>query len=308
MKKVVVTGGAGFIGSHIVDALVEKGVEVVVVDDFSTGRRENIEHIQSKIQLLEGSIVDTNLLRKAFAGADAVIHLAALPSVPKSIQLPLETNMVNEVGTLSVFVAARDAGVDRVVYASSSSVYGDTPILPKVETMPTNPLSPYAVQKLTAELYGRVFNSVYGLKTIGLRYFNIFGPRQDPHSVYSAVIPKFVSLIQKGERPVIYGDGEHTRDFTYIKNAVAANLCALEATQGFGEAYNVAAGNRISLNTLVEKINGILGTMILPEYVAPRQGDIKDSFANIEKAKNTFGYEPVVSFDDGLKYTIDSLT
>lgn len=308
MKKVAVTGGAGFIGSNIVDALVEKGVEVVVVDDFSTGKRENIEQVKGKIELFEGSIVDTDLLKKAFAGADAVIHLAALPSVPKSIQLPLETNMVNEVGTLSVFVAARDAGVDRVVYASSSSVYGDTPILPKVETMPTNPLSPYAVQKLTAELYGRVFMNVYGLKTIGLRYFNIFGPRQDPHSVYSAVIPKFVSLIQKGEHPVIYGDGEHTRDFTYIQNAVAANLCALRATQGFGEAYNIAAGNRISLNELVEKINGILRTEILPEYSAPRQGDIKDSFADIMKAKNAFGYEPIVSFDDGLKYTIDSLT
>lgn len=307
MKTVVVTGGAGFIGSHIVDALVESGVEVVVVDDFSTGKRENIEQVKGKIELFEGSIVDTDLLRKAFAGADAVIHLAALPSVPKSIQLPLETNMVNEVGTLSVFVAARDAGVDRVVYASSSSVYGDTPILPKVETMPTNPLSPYAVQKLTAELYGRVFNSVYGLKTIGLRYFNIFGPRQDPYSVYSAVIPKFISLIQKGERPVIYGDGEHTRDFTYIQNAVAANLCALEATQGFGEAYNIAAGNRISLKELVEKINEILGTNVLPNHSSPRQGDIKDSFADIMKAKNAFWYEPKVSFDEGLKLTIDSL-
>jgi UDP-glucose 4-epimerase len=308
MKKVAVTGGAGFIGSHIVDALVESGVAVTVVDDFSTGKRANIEQVRDTIELFEGSIVDTDLLRKAFTGADAVIHLAALPSVPKSIQLPLETNMVNEVGTLSVFVAARDAGVDRVVYASSSSVYGDTPTLPKVETMPTNPLSPYAVQKLTAELYGRVFMNVYGLKTIGLRYFNIFGPRQDPHSVYSAVIPKFVSLIQKGERPVIYGDGEHTRDFTYVQNAVAANLCALRATQGFGEAYNIASGNRISLNELMEKINGILGTNALAEYAAPRQGDIKDSFADIKKAHHTFGYEPLVTFEEGLQRTIDSIT
>ena len=274
MKKVVVTGGAGFIGSHIVDALVASDAEVIVLDDFSTGKRENIAHVLDKIELLEGSIVDAVLLKRAFVGAHAVIHLAALPSVSKSIELPMETNLVNEVGTLSVFTAARDADVERVVYASSSSVYGDTPTLPKVETMPTNPLSPYAVQKLTAELYGRVFYSIYGLKTIGLRYFNIFGPRQDPHSEYSAVIPKFIDRMKRGKKPIIFGDGEHTRDFTYIDNAVSANLRALDAERGFGEVYNIAAGSRISLNELVEKINDILGTAVLQEYASPRQGDI----------------------------------
>lgn len=307
MKKIVVTGGAGFIGSHIVDALVASGANVVVVDDFSTGKRENIEQALGAIELVEGSIVDTELLRRVFAGADAVIHLAALPSVPKSIEFPLETNTVNEVGTLSVFVAARDAGVERVVYASSSSVYGDTPILPKVETMPASPLSPYAVQKLTAELYGRIFGSIYGLKTIGFRYFNVFGPRQDPHGAYSAVIPKFIHQMKKGERPVIYGDGEHTRDFTYIENVVAANLRALDAERGFGDVYNIAAGDRISLNELVAKLNELLGTTVLPEYAPPRQGDIKDSFADIRKAKETFGYEPLRTFGEGLKRTIDSI-
>lgn len=308
MKKIIVTGGAGFIGSNIVDALLAAGADVTVIDDFSTGKRENIAHALDKIRLCEGSIVDTDLLRKEFAGADAVVHLAALPSVPKSIAFPFETNQANEVGTLSVFIAARDAGVERVIYASSSSVYGDTPTLPKVETMPTKPLSPYAIQKLAGEQYGRVFYTTYGLKTIGFRFFNIFGPRQDPASMYSAVIPKFISQMKKGERPTINGDGEHTRDFTYIANVVAATMGALEATKGFGEAYNIAAGNRISLNQLVEKINGILGTSIVPDHVAPRQGDIKDSFASIEKAKDAFGYEPAVFFDEGLSRTIESLS
>lgn len=307
MKKIVVTGGAGFIGSHVVDALVDSGAEVVVVDNFSTGKKENIEHVLNKIKLFEGTIVDTEFLKKIFNGADAVIHLAALPSVPKSIKFPIETNTANAVGTLSVFTAARDVGVDRVVYASSSSVYGDTPVLPKVETMPTNPLSPYSIQKLTAELYGRIFYSTYGLKTIGLRYFNIFGPRQNPHGEYSAVIPKFIHLIKSGKRPTIYGNGEHTRDFTYVANAVSANLLALDAKSGFGEAYNIAAGNRISLNGLVNKINEILGTTIIPEYSENRKGDIKDSFADINKAKETFDYEPTVTFDEGLKHTIDSI-
>ena len=307
MTKVVVTGGAGFIGSHIVDALLSKGMEVVVVDDFSTGKKENLAHVKGKVTLLEGSITDADLMRRACTGARAVIHLAALPSVPKSIELPMETNLVNEVGTLTVFLAARDAGIDRVIYASSSSVYGDTPTLPKVETMPPSPLSPYAVQKLTAELYGRIFTSLYGLKTIGLRYFNIFGPRQDPHSMYSAVIPKFIHLMKQGQAPVINGDGEHTRDFTYIDNVVEANMRALETMQGFGEAYNIAAGDRISLNRLVDEINGILGTHTVAEHGAPRQGDIKDSFADIEKAKAAFGYEPGVSFRDGLARTVDAI-
>ena len=307
MKKIVVTGGAGFIGSHVVDALVESGAEVVVIDNFSTGKKENIEHVLDKIKLFDSTIVNTEFLKKIFKGADAVVHIAASSSVLESIEFPMETNTANTVGTLSVFTAALDAGVGRVVYASSSSVYGDTPVLPKVETMSTNPLSPYAIQKLTAELYGRIFCSTYGLKTIGLRYFNIFGPRQDPNSVYSAVIPKFIRLIKNGERPIIYGDGEHTRDFTYVANAVAANLLALDAKSGFGESYNIAAGNRISLNDLVDKINGILGTAVLPEYAENRKGDIKDSFADIKKAKETFGYEPTITFEEGLRCTVDSI-
>jgi len=307
MKKIVVTGGAGFIGSHLVEALVNLGMDVCVVDNLSTGKKENIQQVLSKIQFFEESIVHTNFLKKIFAGADAVIHLAALPSVPKSIKFPVETNTANAVGTLSVFTAARDAGVDRVVYASSSSVYGNAPVLPKVETMTPNPLSPYANQKLRTELYGNMFYTTYGLKTIGLRYFNIFGPRQNPDSEYSAVIPKFIRLMKKGESPIMYGDGEHTRDFTYVQNVVEANLCALNAERGFGETYNIAAGGQISLNDLVEKINAILFTTIKPCYESPRAGDIKDSFADIGEAKRIFGYEPVVSFEDGLKLTIDSI-
>ncbi len=306
-KKIVVTGGAGFIGSHIVDGLLDIGAEVFVIDDFSTGSRDNLKHVIDKIRLVEGSILNTDLLKEIFRGAFAVIHMAALPSVPKSIELPMQTKMVNSVGTLSVFLAARDSGVDRVIYASSSSVYGDTPVLPKVETMPTNPLSPYAVHKLTAELYGRIFNSMYGLKTIGLRFFNIFGPRQNPHSPYSAVIPKFIALIKKGEAPVIFGDGEHTRDFTYVKNAVQANLKALTTKKGFGEVYNVASGGQISLNDLVRSINKLAKKTIKPTYVPPRQGDIKDSFADIRKAKKTFGYKPDVTFEEGLDITIKSI-
>lgn len=308
MNKIIVTGGAGFIGSHTVDALLQSGAAVVVIDDLSTGKRENLAHVLSDITLHEKSIVDTAFLTEICKGADAVLHLAALPSVPKSIALPLETHLTNATGTLSVFIAARDAGVPRVVYASSSSVYGDTPTLPKVETMLTNPLSPYAIQKLTAELYGRVFYNVYGLKTIGLRYFNIFGPRQDPQSAYAAVIPKFIALMKKGETPQINGDGEHTRDFTFVENAVAANLAALTAERGFGEAYNIATGGHISLNALVSTINNMLGTRIAATYLPSRQGDIKDSFADITKAKSTFGYEPHVSFDEGIRRTIDSIS
>lgn len=307
MKKVVVTGGGGFIGSHSVDALVAQGVEVVVVDNFSTGKRENLAHHGSRVTVHEHTIVDTEFLTSVCEGADAVLHLAALPSVPKSVALPLETHEANATGTLSVFVAARDAGVRRVVYASSSSVYGDTPTLPKVETMPTKPLSPYAVQKLTTELYGRVFHALYGLETIGLRYFNVFGPRQDPSSDYAAVIPKFIAMMKRRESPTLHGDGEQTRDFTYIKNAVAGNLAALSATRGFGEAYNIATGNRISLNELVTKINDQLGTKLTAVHGPVRSGDIQDSYADIEKAQQTFGYAPTVSFDDGLRETADSL-
>ncbi len=308
MKRIVVTGGAGFIGSHTVDALVRRGDTVVVIDTFATGKRENLDQVSDRITLVEGSITDPTVLGEAFRGADAVMHLAALPSVPKSVALPLQTHETNATGTLRVFLAARDAGVKRVVYASSSSVYGDTPTLPKVETMPTRPLSPYAIQKLMGEQYGRVFASLFGLETIGLRYFNVFGPRQDPASEYAAVIPKFITLIRDGHSPVVNGDGEHTRDFTFIENVVAANLAALDAVRGFGDVYNVATGSQISLNTLIARITTELSSSVVPTYGPERVGDIRDSFADISKARATFGYTPSISFDDGIRKTISSFT
>lgn len=306
-KKIIVTGGAGFIGSHIVDRLLNEGAKVVVVDNLSTGRKENIEHIIDKIEFVEKNIVDTKAMEDVFKGAFAVVHQAAMVSVPRSIESPLESHDTNSTGTLSVFTAAKNAGVERVVFASSSSVYGNSPTLPKVETMQPNPLSPYAVQKLSGELYAKVFFNLFGLKTIGLRYFNVFGPRQNPNSAYAAVIPKFINLIKQNKNPQIYGDGEHTRDFTFVENVVNANMLALKSENGFGEIYNVAAGVQISLNSLVKKINEFLGTSINPEHASPRAGDIKDSFADINKAKQNFGYEVSVTFDDGLKKTIESL-
>ncbi|MBU6231434.1 MAG: SDR family oxidoreductase [Patescibacteria group bacterium] len=306
-KKIVVTGGAGFIGSHIVDALLEAGSEVVVVDDLSTGRMENIAHVSERIRFEKLSIVDTDKMALVLKGAYAVCHQAALPSVPKSIAKPMETHEANSTGTLSVFTAAVKAGVGRVVYASSSSVYGDTPTLPKIETMPTKPLSPYAAQKLMGELYGRIFFSLHGLETIGLRYFNVFGPRQNPDSEYAAVIPKFIKLMKHGERPSIYGDGEQTRDFTYVTNVVDANLCALRAANGFGDAFNIASGGQISLLGLVRSLNSILGTSIEPKLGEARRGDIKDSFADIRKAEKVLGYEPKTAFEEGLRLTADAI-
>lgn len=304
-KKIIVTGGAGFIGSHLVDRLVALGAKVVVIDNLSTGNLENIRHNLGSIEFIEDTINNTERLTEIFKGAYGVLHQAAIPSVPKSLLDPLASHEANSKGTLSVFTAAHKANLRRVVYASSSSVYGDTETLPKVESLPTNPLSPYAVQKLTMELYAKIFFNLYKLETVGLRYFNVFGPRQNPHSEYSAVIPKFISLIKNNQSPRINGDGEHTRDFTYISNVVDANIQALTADRGFGESYNIATGNRISLNQLIEKINAQLGVSIVPEYGPARAGDIKDSFADISKARKVLGYEPKVSFDEGLKMTID---
>ena len=306
-KKIVITGGAGFIGSHVSEALLAEGAQVVIVDDFSTGREENIASCVHSVTLVRGSITDLELMKKACADAFAVVHLAALPSVPKSIQFPLETHAANSTGTLAVLMAAHESGVDLGGRRTIRNVYGDTPTLPKVETMPTHPLSFYAIHKLTGELYARVSHSLFGLKTIGLRYFNVFGPRQNPHSEYAAVIPKFVTLIKQGTRPQIYGDGEHTRDFTYVANVVHANIQALKAEQGFGEVFNIAGGKQISLNDLVRQINTHFGSSISPEYAPARKGDIKDSFADISKARQVLGFEPVVNFEDGLKKTIDSL-
>ncbi len=306
-KKIIVTGGAGFIGSHIADALLAEGAQVVIIDIKEENQLSSIAHIKDTIEYHKVSITDVEKLKDIFKGAYAVLHQAALPSVPRSIELPLETQTINSTGTLNVFLAAKDAGVEKVVYASSSSVYGDTPILPKVETMSPNPLSPYAVQKLTNELYGKIFYTLFGLKTVGLRYFNVFGPRQDPNSVYAAVIPKFITLMKQGKSPQINGDGNHTRDFTYVKNVALANILALKTESGFGEAYNIAGGNQISLNDLVENINSVLNTSIKSEYLPARKGDIKDSFADVEKAKKVLNFNIVVPFEEGLKITIESI-
>lgn len=303
-KKAVVTGGAGFIGSHIAEELVRKNFEVVVVDDLSTGKLENMVGFKDKIEFVKGSITDTALLRKIFTDADFVFHQAALGSVPKSVEFPLETDMVNVYGTLSVFVAARDAGVKRVVYASSGSVYGDSPILPKVETMQYNPLSPYGAHKMMDEIYAKLFWKLYKLETVGLRYFNVFGPRQDPKSKYSAVIPLFIKMISEGSVPTINGDGKVTRDFTYVKNVVSANILASVAKGAQGQVFNVACGEQVSINDLVSKISALFGKKIKPKYTDMRVGDIEHSLADISKAKKILGYEPKISFNEGLKNLI----
>jgi nucleoside-diphosphate-sugar epimerase len=306
----LVTGGAGFIGSQIVERLLREGRRVRVVDDFSTGRRENIDAAREaagtrgELEVLEGSLADSGVARRAVAGAGYVLHQAAIPSVPRSVADPGKTHAANITGTLNVLVAARDGKVRRFVYASSSSAYGDTPTLPKVETMPTQPLSPYAIQKLGGEQYARVFHALYGLPTISLRYFNIFGPRQDPASEYAAVIPKFIVDMAGGRAPTVYGDGEQTRDFCYIDNAVDANLLACRAGENaFGGVYNIACGRRVSILDLVSLLNGILKTDIRPRLTDPRPGDVKDSLADTGAARRDLGYEVRVHLEEGLRRT-----
>ncbi|MES2315104.1 MAG: SDR family oxidoreductase [Patescibacteria group bacterium] len=306
-KKIVVTGGAGFIGSHIVDALVKAGATVTVIDNLSTGKKDNLVWVKDAVTFIEGDITDVDMLKKAFAEAYAVIHHAAVASVPQSIAFPKETYAVNVTGTQNVFQAARDAGVDRVIYATSSAVYGDDPAMPKVETMKTAPISPYGEHKLANEIDAKKMFDASGLKTIGLRYFNVFGSRQNPFSEYSAVIPKFISLMKKGSAPSIYGDGMQTRDFIYVTDIVQANMKALEAKAGFGEVYNVATGGKISLNDLVAKLNVILGSTFVPNYLPAKQGDIKDSYADITKARTVLNFEPQVTFEEGLKKTVENL-
>lgn len=303
--RYLVTGGAGFIGSNLVGALLEKQHTVRVLDNFSTGKRENIAPYTENIEVVEGDIIRYHTVREAMEGIEVVLHEAALPSVPRSVKDPLSSNEVNVTGTLNILYAAKDAGVRRVVYASSSSVYGDTPELPKHEEMVPNPLSPYAVSKLAAETYCRVFARIYGLETVCLRYFNVFGPRQDPHSQYSAVIPKFISAMLRGESPVVFGDGEQTRDFTFVDNVIAANLKAATATVEEGLTVNCACHDRISVNGLVDQINAILGTKIRAEYKPRRQGDILHSYAAIDKAAKMLGYNPLVEFATGLRKTVD---
>ena len=305
MARYLVTGGAGFIGSHLAHRLVADGHELRVLDDLSTGHRDNLEAIEHDLELIEGSFVDFDICRRAADGVDYVLHQGALPSVPKSIELPCETHHANVTGTLNLLVAARDAGVKRFVYAASSSAYGDTPTLPKVETMPASPKSPYAVQKYTGELYCRTFFDSYGLETVALRYFNIFGPRQDPNSPYSAVIPLFVRACREGRAPTIFGDGTTSRDFTYVDNVVEANLAAATAPAACaGKVYNVACGERIDLTALAETIRREVGTGEPPEYAPERPGDVKHSLADVQRARDDFGYAPVVPFAEGIRRTV----
>ncbi|HEY3129552.1 MAG TPA: SDR family oxidoreductase [Acidobacteriota bacterium] len=307
MPVQVVTGGAGFIGSHIVERLLRDGEDVVLVDDFSTGHEENITDFQShpRLRIERISILQKETLGEILKGAQFVFHQAAIPSVQKSVQHPLETNQVNITGTLNVLMAARQAGVKRVVYAASSSVYGDTEALPKSEEFLPQPMSPYALQKYVGEIYGQLFFKLYGIETIALRYFNVFGPRQDPTSEYSAVIPRFVTAMLKGEAPVIYGDGEQSRDFTYIDNVVEANMKAAHAPPAAGQVMNIGVGDRISLNQIVKTLNEVLGTRIDPRYDSARPGDVKHSQASIERARHLIGYKPLVDFKTGLKRTVE---
>ncbi|NQT85699.1 SDR family oxidoreductase [bacterium] len=305
MATYLVTGGAGFIGSNLVATLLERGDSVRVLDDFSTGKRENLTDFADRITLYEGSVTEAAMVREAVEGVDYVFHEGALASVPRSVEDPLRCNHANVTGTLTLLLAARDAGVKRLVFAASSSAYGDQPALPKTEAMAPAPLSPYAVSKMAGEYYCRAFTECYGLETVCLRYFNIYGPRQAPESVYAAVIPKFITAMLAGERPVIFGDGEQSRDFTYVADCVQANLLATTAPGAVGQTLNVACGGRYSLNEIVALLNRILGTAIEPVYEPARAGDVKHSQADIALATDLLGYAPQMGFEDGLARTLD---
>ncbi len=304
MPTYLVTGGAGFIGSHVVEELVHRGDKVIALDNFATGRPENLAAVRDRVDLRDADIQALDKIRPHCAGVDYVIHLAALPSVPRSIQDPLATNAVNIDGTLNVLLAARDAAVKRVVFSASSSAYGDNPLLPRVEHHEPRPLSPYALTKLAGEYYCQIFWRVYGLETVALRYFNIFGPRQDPHSPYSGVLSRFIAAYARGETPVIFGDGEQSRDFTYVKNAVDATLRACTAMDAVGKVINVGIGGKHTLNKSIECLNKIFGKHVTPRYEAPRAGDVRDSQADISLARQVLGYEPIVQFEEGLERTV----
>jgi len=301
--RVIVTGGAGFIGSHLADELVRQGHRVIIIDNLSTGRMENIEALLSKgdVEFVHGSITDFELLKKLFQDVDCIFHQAALPSVPRSIEDPLASHEANVTGTMNVLLAARDSGVKKVVFASSSSVYGDTPTLPKREEMTPNPRSPYAVTKLAAEHYCRVFSQVYGLVTTCLRYFNVYGPRQNPDSQYAAVVPRFIKNVSEGSPPVIFGDGEQTRDFTFVKDVVTANILAAEAN--IGGVFNIGSGQNTTVNELANLISDIIGSNTKPVHQEPRPGDVRHSLADVSNAK-AFGYEPKYTLRQGLLETI----
>jgi UDP-glucose 4-epimerase len=302
MANYLVTGGAGFIGSHLSEALVARGHRVRVVDDFSTGYQRNL---RPGVELVEGNLADTGVAAKAVAGMDYVLHQAAIPSVPRSVERPVESHRANVDATLEVLIAARDARVKRVVFAGSSSVYGDQPILPKTEEMPTNPLSPYALQKLMSEQYGQMFTRLYGLETVTTRYFNVFGPRQDPGSPYSGVISLFIKALTEGGRPVIYGDGSQTRDFTFVTNVVDGVIRAAETPGVGGQIFNVATNSRISLTELLAALKKIFGSSVEPLFKEARAGDVHDSQADIGKAERLLGYRPAVGLEEGLRQTVD---
>ena len=302
----LVTGGAGFIGSHIAGALSQAGARVRVLDDLSTGHAENLEEIGGRVELIRASLLDSDALKRALEGVELVFHEAAIPSVPRSVENPEDTHRACVEGTCALLVAARAAGVRRVVYAASSSAYGDQPTLPKVEDMAPQPLSPYAVAKLVGEYYCQVWARTYGFETVSLRYFNVFGPRQDPGSQYSGVISRFTSALLSGEQPVIYGDGEQSRDFTYISNVVDANMRAAETTRGIGEVINVAMGERTTLNELLEVLKRVTGkTDVAAEYRETRVGDVRHSLADITRARTLLDYAPKVGLEEGLRKTME---
>ena len=301
--RYLVTGGAGFIGSNTVDELVRRGHSVVVLDDLSSGKEDNLAEIRNKITFIKGSITDIEVVRKAMHEAEYVLHLGARTSVPRSVKDPIDTNKINIEGTLNVLVAAKELKVKRVVFAASSSAYGETPTLPKVETMQPQPISPYGVTKYVGELYGQTFGRCYGLENVSLRYFNIFGPRQDPGSPYSGVLAKFCAAFLEETQPLVFGDGEQTRDFTYVENAVQANLLACEAPNASGKVFNVGVGERISLNEVLRELGKIAGKRLAAKYEPPRDGDIRDSQADISQARECLEYNPQVSFEEGLART-----
>jgi len=301
----VVTGGAGFIGSNTVDELVRRGETVIVLDDLSSGKEDNLAEVRSKISFIKGSITDLEAVRKAMQSADYVIHLAARTSVPRSVKDPIDTNKINVEGTLNVLVAARDAKVKRVVFAASSSAYGETPTLPKVETMQPEPISPYGVAKYAGELYAQMFGRVYGLENVSLRYFNIFGPRQDPDSPYSGVLAKFCTAFLEKTQPLVFGDGEQSRDFTFVENAVAANLLACEAPNASGKVFNIGTGTRVTLNQTLALLTNLTGNELETKYEPPRDGDIRDSQADITQARDILNYEALVTFEEGLRRTVE---
>jgi len=304
MAHFLVTGGAGFIGSHLAEELVKRGHRVRVADALVTGKRSNLDHLGG-VEFLEGDLADLPFARQAVDGVDVVLHQAAIPSVPRSVADPLTSHRSNVEATLNVLIAARDARIRRLVFAGSSSAYGNTETLPKHEAMPTDPLSPYALQKVVGEQYLRMFTRLYGLETVTTRYFNVYGPRQDPSSPYSGVISLFATALLEGRAPTIYGDGEQTRDFTYVADVVDGVLRASEAPGVSGETINVAAGGRISLNRLFETMRTLVGAKVQPTYAAPRTGDVRDSQADVGKAKRLLGFEPRVPLEEGLRQTMD---